>query len=45
MTFAQSDPLERADVAAAVDGRTPLNRYGVLTPGNLPPGHESRRDD
>ena len=27
MTFGQSDPLERADVAAAEDGPTPLNTY------------------
>ena len=27
VAFGQSDPLERADVAAAEDGRTPLNTY------------------
>jgi len=27
VTFGQSDSLERADVAAAEDGRTPLNAY------------------
>jgi hypothetical protein len=27
LAFGQSDPLERADVAAAEDGRTPLNTY------------------
>ena len=33
MAFGQSDPLERADVAAAEDGRTPLNTYTVKTVG------------
>jgi hypothetical protein len=28
VAFGQSNPLERADVAAAEDGRTPLNTYG-----------------
>jgi hypothetical protein len=27
VAFGQSEPLERADVAAAEDGRTPLNTY------------------
>jgi len=27
VAFGQTDPLERADVAAAEDGRTPLNTY------------------
>ena len=30
MAFGQTDPLERADVAAAEDGRTPLNTYMLL---------------
>ena len=44
VTFGQSDPLERADVAAAEDGRTPLNTYhgvalGRNEGGALPPGN------
>ena len=27
VAFGQTDPLERAEVAAAEDGRTPLNKY------------------
>ena len=39
VAFGRSNPLERADVAAAEDGRTPLNTYE--TPGycrEVPPG-------
>ena len=38
MTFGQSDPLERADVAAEEDGRTPLNTRTLCGRGT------SRRD-
>ena len=31
VAFGQSELLERADVAAAEDGRTPLNTYGRRT--------------
>ena len=34
MAFGQTDPLERADVAAAEDGRTPLNMYSDSSLGD-----------
>jgi mono/diheme cytochrome c family protein len=37
VAFGQSEPLERADVAAAEDGRTPLNTYTKGRGNSLPP--------
>ena len=33
VAFGQSDPLEHADIAAAEDGRTPLNTYSGKAEG------------
>jgi hypothetical protein len=35
VAFGETDPPERADVAAAEDGRTPLNTYAALGGSNV----------